>query len=773
MTRASVRKVDSVAVGDILVGLSVGHSSVEGRGDGGPVAAIPLVSVHMVSQAASPIPRPWGTTVALILLAATVVTQSACRSRQASAFADRVAAEDAVSAAHDAVVNTARADALESGILAAAADAERCAFGPLQWLTGLDPEVRQGLADIVSSRLSERRRQLAVENARLTRLIEDEVLPAWRRCAAVRLEQAFKADEAEREARKAQQTALALGTENRWFWLAGIVAVAGLLLVFAIDRRQEIRRYFNGGRARDLGLGKLLCVAFAIMCLLTIALFFASDGILVDLLDRGPGGTHVAAVAAERQRDAEAAEAAKVRYERQIAAVAAKKADLGRQFKAIVSDGALGSLFDEWWSSWEAASEQRGRLVEIAASEGRFKACRTAVDPDQAGSVAAEIKSYRDTAAKWRRGASVTCGFIGVGLLGLVAGGFLWLLRGISRRTSELGATCPLCLAKGKLEAGPGGADTLQCRNVISESPFEECNFDFPAMYRTLPKLSFPTLGVPSSGKTHWLAMVYRQLNQNQDVPPEVEFAKIRSQASEEFDRIVDDILLSKRGPAATQTSVLPHPLVFNFVDQDRLGRSNLLVNIFDYSGEVVRKTSLDDHQRRRAFTADGYFFFLDPIKTSDEQTAPLANFRQDVRIVKKLRAGQQIHCPVALCVPKIDLLTGQPYADPAGGDAVDLFYREIGEIGWGMDQKSIQARSTLMRNLRDTIWPGWEIEKTIDDIFGGRYMFFPFTPVGLDGMGEDWTAGNRVISPVGTLHPLMWLLHMNGYPVLPRAAAK
>jgi hypothetical protein len=117
-------------------------------------------------------------------------------------------------------------------------------------------------------------------------------------------------------------------------------------------------------------------------------------------------------------------------------------------------------------------------------------------------------------------------------------------------------------------------------------------------------------------------------------------------------------------------------------------------------------------------------------------------------------------------------LLTGQPYADPSGGDAVDLFYREIGEIGWGMDQKSMHARSTLMRNLRDTIWPGWEIEKTIDDIFGGRYMFFPFTPVGLDGMGEDWAVGNRVISPVGILHPLMWLLHMNGYPVLPRVTA-
>jgi len=84
------------------------------------------------------------------------------------------------------------------------------------------------------------------------------------------------------------------------------------------------------------------------------------------------------------------------------------------------------------------------------------------------------------------------------------------------------------------------------------------------------------------------------------------------------------------------------------------------------------------------------------------------------------------------------------------------------------MDLHSMVARSTLMRNLRETIWPGWEIEQTIDQIFGGRYMFFPFTPVGLDGMGQDWTAGTRPIAPVGTLHPLMWLLQMNGYAVLP-----
>ncbi len=67
---------------------------------------------------------------------------------------------------------------------------------------------------------------------------------------------------------------------------------------------------------------------------------------------------------------------------------------------------------------------------------------------------------------------------------------------------------------------------------------------------------------------------------------------------------------------------------------------------------------------------------------------------------------------------------------------------------------------------MRDTIWPGWQIERTIHDLFGGRYLFFPLTPVGLDGQGEsDLT--QRTICPFGLIEPLLWLLEMNGYPVL------
>jgi hypothetical protein len=679
-------------------------------------------------------------------------------------------ADVVLGAAREKIEQQAVGDALETQLLAAVRDAESQNFGPLARAARLPSEDRRALAGVISRRLRDETRAVAAETERL-RAAYDALVSEWRKCMTVRLQQARVAAQSDRDLQKSRQTALALGAEHRWFWLSGLVALSGLLAVFALDRRQEIRRYLNGGRARDVGLGRILVAAFIMVGILTAALFFVSDGLLVDWLDRG--GAANALIAIEQQRVADMNDAGRLKGD--IAAkrdlATTKKAALKQQFDVIIPTHDAGSLFEDWWAYWEAAAVRSATAAELAGAATRFEADRQTVDPTRAGGMAESIAANMQSALGWRRRAQFVAGWIGVTLLGLIAAGVVWYFKTVSRRTKQLAETCPLCLAAGHLKPDDNAGRAtgmVRCHNVISETPFEECNFDFPGIFRDIPKISFPTLGVPSSGKTHWLAMVYRQLNQGSEVPGDVEFAKIRSQASDDFDRICDDILTAKTRPGATQTGALPHPLVFNFIDRDRLGRSNLLVNIFDYSGEVLRGMSLDDHQRRRAFMADGYFFFLDPTRSSDEQIAPLTNFRQDVRIVKKLRAGQQLHCPVALCVPKIDLMTGEPYADPAGGDAVDFFFRQIGEVGWGMDQRSVRERSLLMRNLRDTIWPGWEIERTIDEIFGGRYMFFPFTPIGLDGMGQDWTTGSRPISPVGILQPLMWLLHMNGYPVLP-----
>lgn len=141
--------------------------------------------------------------------------------------------------------------------------------------------------------------------------------------------------------------------------------------------------------------------------------------------------------------------------------------------------------------------------------------------------------------------------------------------------------------------------------------------------------------------------------------------------------------------------------------------------------------------------------------------------FRDDLRLVKGLKLGEKMTRPVALCVSKIDLLVNQPQC--AG--AIEPFYEELRKIEYECPRFSLRAierRSQLMQNYRELIWPGWEIEKSIDGLFGGRFMFFPQTPVGL----QQNELGNmdlkqRTFDPKYIVEPLLWLLHMNGYQVL------
>jgi hypothetical protein len=64
-------------------------------------------------------------------------------------------------------------------------------------------------------------------------------------------------------------------------------------------------------------------------------------------------------------------------------------------------------------------------------------------------------------------------------------------------------------------------------------------------------------------------------------------------------------------------------------------------------------------------------------------------------------------------------------------------------------------------------MFPGWNVEGALRRHFGGRFMFFPVSSIGLEGaeLGNDDHA-SRMIAPFGVLEPLLWLLHMHGYKV-------
>jgi hypothetical protein len=421
----------------------------------------------------------------------------------------------------------------------------------------------------------------------------------------------------------------------------------------------------------------------------------------------------------------------------------------------------------------------RDRVIEVSERLAVLESLPQPIqaDLDELAQIQEGLREAAEATARRGQWQSGIRGGMGLTALGVVIGSAWVLRRGTKRRRSAVAGTCPLCL--GTIRAGAasqngraeGPAKILRCNNVLDPAKGIRCDYAIRDAYRAMPKLCFPTLGVPRAGKTHWLAMLYWQLNRG-NYPRSVRFERVRpveAASGEDFDRIVEQILISRLGTTGTQGARIPHPLVFNFSDRDRWGYSSVLVNVFDYSGEVTATLGVDDYRRRRAMEADGYFFFLDPTLPAEPQAKALAEFREDLRLVKGVADNRPLRLPLALCVSKIDLLARQSYALPDGGDAVARFYDDLAKIdptGEAMTLEVIEARSNLVARLRDTIWPGWQIQRAVEDLFRGRSLFFPMTPVGLDGRGES-DLNLRTIAPFGLLEPLAWLLHMNGYPVL------
>ncbi len=569
--------------------------------------------------------------------------------------------------------------------------------------------------------------------------------------------------------RVAGQLASLLSVDKRWFWLCGMIAVGTLLGVVCHDRRHEFRKVLSGGRPKALGLSKVLAVLFVLLGCATLITFLNGDRIYQALLAVGTG-EELSPRARIRQQIAEL-ETRRGQLEADRSELATAHTALQQTWRQRLAAGlpARNRLPQQWQQLRQSVLTAGESLAQLEAiGQG------LAADRAQLASKGKELRSQESearwylTVRRWIRG------LLGLALLGLTAMGGMWYWGGVVQRTRITADTCPLCLGRGSLQSdnhvSPARVDldSVRCSNVVSQEPYEQCDFSFKAAYREMTKLCFPTLGIPQAGKTHWLAMLYWGLNQG-NYPKTVEFERVKSQSSESFDRIVEEILYSRIGTAATQQARIPYPLVFNFRDHDLLGSSNVLVNIFDYSGEVTSEMDATDYRRRRALEGDGYLFFLDPTYPSEVQAKALADFREDLRLIKGVKTGHRLRTPVALCVSKIDLLPGHGYRMPDGSDAIARFYEELSQIdptGESTRRSVIEERSRLTGQLRSVIWPDWHVERQIDDLFGGRYAFFPLTPVGLDGRGEA-DLSLRTISPFGLLEPLLWLLQMTGHPVL------
>lgn len=313
-----------------------------------------------------------------------------------------------------------------------------------------------------------------------------------------------------------------------------------------------------------------------------------------------------------------------------------------------------------------------------------------------------------------------------------------------------------------QLDADRRSQPEYRCTNVLRDEPYEECDAITPMYLTQFERLRLGTIGGTSNaGQTMWVTILYSLLNRG--VPDSVLFERVNGRGNADFARSAEAVLIHRQSTAATETSSLPLALKFLCTDNDILKRSTVSLNVFDNPGEIVARC--ENHHNSPFLTKmDGGFLFLDAGCDKEYQRENINRFFTWFRRENGLFGAAKAAFPLAVCLPKVDLL---PNYYPEQRSEISRFIGELDESRQGdsCSQARIQRNSDLCRELLMVLWPDAApaILKTIKNSVT-QFQFFPMTPF-LHGHGEqDMTKVE--FEPFGIVEPLIWMLRMHGLRV-------
>ena len=194
------------------------------------------------------------------------------------------------------------------------------------------------------------------------------------------------------------------------------------------------------------------------------------------------------------------------------------------------------------------------------------------------------------------------------------------------------------------------------------------------------------------------------------------------------------------------------------------------------YSGELLNDKIDMSELRKNAVRMDGFMLFLDPTQlyggdgkvTLKAQLGKLKEFLTDMRDERGVAVGTVIPVPVAVCIPKFDMLLTE---NPIGGQAVHFTRHMMERMNPEPKETTLDtpaARSELVEQMLPLMFPGVDIRNIVEGFFGKQVMFFPMSSVNLieSELGVADLSKRSAILPFGVAEPIIWLLHMHGYQV-------
>lgn len=403
----------------------------------------------------------------------------------------------------------------------------------------------------------------------------------------------------------------------------------------------------------------------------------------------------------------------------------------------------------EWLSTWALL---RAAAREAAIQTSTLEQVETYIQRDSSEHTRlANLQAGLATQSRWVPYASLVVA-AHWGLFVLLA-----IVRFRARLAPRLFGVCPRCYTPRQLRPLKEGDEYVYECQADGFSKKGKCGFRMKRRELSLRKLHFPTVGLPSTGKTIWLLGMYNAMfGRSAYDANTLNFSETECAARAEIQELIHMVMTDSQGLAAVMaTTEAPSPLVIHFY-RNLCTASELLMHVFDYGGEVTQSFTMSDPLRRRQMKADGLLLFLDPTKSEDE-------IERQVRAIDKVLAdagSAAARMPVAVCVTKMDMIQ-----KIIPGDARDRLRREYGNFLATHDPKSlswddIEARSAAVKAYLQELWPD-RLEATIRKL-GADYKFFP-----LSAGGTRRPPGPGPLMPEFVLAPLLWLLTLNGFPAL------
>lgn len=331
---------------------------------------------------------------------------------------------------------------------------------------------------------------------------------------------------------------------------------------------------------------------------------------------------------------------------------------------------------------------------------------------------------------------------------------------------------CPGCGTPTPLyEAGAGGP--LRCSTVISARPFEECSFVLPQSLVPVPFVRIGASGVPADGQSTW-NIVFHQRIWGTGGLDDLFTARMPGRDNSDVDDWYEVLLAGDRLAATHPSSC---PITRSTYCNRRgscLGSREFVLDLQDYAGEITRGSTIEDWARQRLLDCDGIVMFVDPTKQPDEYLTSLRSFFADLQGRRAKKAGQSVSVPVAVVVPKIDLLLccGINYGSHLSRASQLLAeLRQSRPMNEDTTLNAIEGRSELLGDILKHIVPLAHLRVMIEAVVGrGNVMLFPVATLGwhpepykhlasLDREAHEWLMQNSF----GVLDPVLWLLHQLG----------